>query len=371
MEIQNMKRVHSPIFKMIPIFFIVSSFVSAGDITSISAYQMMSEAPSNSRTYLWTGAVNAVVGPDTQNWNRPVIESWGIGSRYPDHNVKPYSETDPGFNGPNGESYGIEIEFGDMTIQPRSPGSKNVRFYTDFGQTGISGSGPDRAEMHIHSTLKSLNVTEGSTIWVGWSEYYTNLDRNRMSTVFQFRNQPNVDELAESGFTQEEIAALIAGGYNQGGPATAIETKSEGGQLHYHFAVRSGAPTTWTIPENHKHTRTAHIETGKWYDFIVKLKYSQNNDGMFKIWAYEKGSQPVYEVTDTPEWSFIGPTMYNYPSGYSNPIPQMEFRFGVYRYNAKNATDITASDRYMTKYAGPMRIWVGTDDSGYDEVKPR
>jgi len=356
---------------MIPVFVMGSSYSMAGDSTAISAYQMMSDIPSNSRTFLWNRAVNSSVGPSTQNWNRPLVEEWGIGSRYPDHNVKLYSDTDPGFSGPNGESYGIEIEFSDTTISPRSPGSKNIRFYTDFGQTGISGSGPDRAEMHISSTLKSLKVAEGSTVWVGWSEYYSHLDKNRMSTVFQFRNQPNINELEENGFTQEEIDELVAGGYNQGGPATAIEVKPEGNQLHHHFAVRSGTPMDWTIPASQKHTRSAHIETGKWYDFVVKLKYSQNADGDFKVWVYEKGSQSKYAVTDTPEWNFNGPTMYTYPSGYNKPVPRMEFRFGVYRYNAKNATDITESDRYMTKYAGPMRLWVGDNESGYDAVKPR
>jgi hypothetical protein len=363
-------RTTTAIFLLLFLSFLGTS-VFAGDATAVFAYQMMSEAPTNFKTFLWTGQVNAAVGPTTQNWNMPVIERWGVGSRYPDHNVQPYSLTDPGFSGPNGESYGIEIEFGDTTIAPRSPKSKNVRFYTDFGQTGITGSGPDRAEVHIHSTLESLDVVEGISIWLGWSEYFTHLDRKRMSTLFQFRNQPNTNELANDGFTQEQIESLVEGGYTSGGPATAIEAKPINAGLHYHFATRSGTPLNWTIPDGHTHTRTAEIETGKWYDIIVQIKYSQNSDGRFRVWLYEANNQHTYTVTDNPEWEYLGATMYKYPDYYNKPIPRMEFRTGVYRYNAKNATDITEDDRFMVKYMGPFRLWVGDGDNGFDKVKPR
>jgi hypothetical protein len=178
--------------------------------------------------------------------------------------------------------------------------------------------------------------------------------------------------LSDNGFTTEEINALEAQGIFTGGPASAIEVTPVDNNLHFHFATRVGTPpSSWTIPDDHKHTVSSPIETGKWYDFILQIKYSQNNDGRFRIWMYEPVADSNYAVSDAPEWDFVGSTMYTYPTGYNKSIPSPEFRYGVYRYNAASANDITDQDRYMVKYAGPMRLWVGESDDGFENVKPR
>lgn len=347
----------------------------AGDTTGVIAYQMMSEEKEIKKTYLWNGPVDSQVSPTTKNWNLPkeAIGAWGVGNRSDggEHKVVPYSITDPGFSGPNGESYGIEIEFGNNSIPSRSSDSKNVKFYTDFGQTGITTSGVDRAEVHIRSTLKSMDVKEGETLWIGWSEYYSHVDTARTSTVLQFRNQPSKKVLKNNGFTADEIDALIAEEVHVSGPASAIETKPIDGNLHHHFSIRQGTPTTWNDNERRTHTMDTPIIIGQWYDFIVKMKYAQNDDGYFHVWVYESNKQQNYSVKDDPEWKHNGSTMYTYPSGYRLPIAAPEIRFGVYRYGAKKADNITDNDRYMIKYAGPLRLWVGASEEGFDHVKPR
>ena len=347
--------------------------INAADNTAISAYLMLASEKPNSKTFLWTEPVNAQVSETTQNWNRPITETWGVGNRYPSSSSPAalYSDTDPGFTGPNGEHYGIEIEFGDTTIPPRSPGTKNVRFYTDFGQTGATTSGVDRAEVHIRSTLQALKVQEGDTLWFGWSEYYSHLDKTRVSTVLQFRNQPNTKSLTYNGFSDEEINDLIEQNVHISGPACAIETKPVNGSLHYHFAARTGKPSDWQVPTTRKHTTDFPIETGKWYDFIVQMKYSQSSNGRYRVWIYQPDTDSNYSASDAPEWDHTGSTMYTYPSSYMNEIPSPELRFGVYRYNAVNANDISESNRYMIKYAGPMRLWVGDGEEGFNHVKPR
>ena len=350
---------------------IFSHFSHAGNTSSIDAYMMLSSEPEVFKSFSWDGSNIGVVSASTQNWNQPSAERWGVANtsksdRYP---VQPYSFTDPGFSGPNGESYGIEIEFGDTTFAPRSTGTKNVRFYTDFGQTGIVNSGIDRAEVHIRSTLQQMHVSEGDTIWIGWSEYYTHLDTARSATVFQFRNQPSESSLAYNGFGDQEIAELVALGVTESGPACAVEVKAENGQLHYQFAAREGAPTQWSIPNQHVVNNP--IQTDRWYDFIVKMKYSQGSDGIYEVWLYDPSVNSTYAVTDMPEWLHQGATMYTYPTGYAHEIPSPEFRIGIYRWAAKKANDITQSDRYMTKYLGPLRIWKGDGDEGFEKVKPR
>jgi len=350
----------------------------AGDITAIQAYMMLKEKGSKGdeqyRQYNWTGEMNGTVSAETRNWNRPLFEIWGVSDRYPGTKgmpvpvVQPYSVTDPGFNGPNGEEFGIEVEFGDTSIEPRVAGSKNVRFYTDFGQTNAASIGMTRAEIHIRTTLQKMNIEEGDTLWLGWSEYYTHLDRQKITTVFQFRNQPNETVLAEKGFNQATIDEIVRAELTTGGPATGIITIPIEGELHYQFSIREGAPMNWTLPTERVHTSSFHIEVGKWYDFVVQMKYSQKNDGRFRVWVYERGQNKT--VNSKPNWDFLGSTMYQYPSHFEFPIPSPEIRTGVYRHERMgNDENIEDSDRFMTKFLGPLKLWKGHSDEGFNKVK--
>ncbi|MEP0357611.1 heparin lyase I family protein [Paraglaciecola sp.] len=339
---------------------------AAVDISPIISY--LNSDKSNKKTFLWTGATEGVVSAATQNWNTLSAVDWGVTNRSTDlaEPVKLYADTDPGFSGPNGESYGIEIEVGYVPPEPRSAGSAVVRYYTDFGQSGIVNSGIDRAEIFIQSTLDTMELSEGDTIWVGWSEYYTHLDHHRDTSLFQFRNQSDVYTLADKGFSEEEVLDFFESGLTDGGPAAAVLHKSIDNAAHYRFSVRHGTPANWTFTA---HTLEEPVATGRWYDIIIKLKYSQESDGEYKVWFYDTTkNHSNYSIDDELEWDYAGNTMYDYPDTYS---PTMEFRTGLYRYEAKEALDIDESNRYMTKYMGPTRLWLGSDDEGFDYVKPR
>lgn len=351
------------------------------DITAIEAYMMLKAralTDDQFKVFLWTGQMNGVVSESTRNWNRPLFEIWGVSDRYPgtkgmpSPRVQPYSITDPGFKGPNNESFGVEVEFGDTTIPPREEHSKNVRFYTDFGQTGAVELGMSRAEVHLRNTLQKMNVEEGDTLWLGWSEYYTYLDVGEISTVFQFRNQPTKSVLEERGFNKEEIASIVDAELTVGGPACGIITTPIDGKLYYQFSARDGKPMAWTVPEGNTHISAKPVEIGKWYDFVVQMKYSQKLDGRFRVWVFEYDPFSPYTVGTPPEWDFKGPTMYRYPVGFEFPIPSPEIRTGIYRHERIKSNEVIPSeDRYMVKHLGPLRLWKGVGDEGFDKVKSK
>ena len=369
---------------------VVVTSVNAGISIVTEGYLLLNEKNLHGKTYLWNGAVSNQVSELTQNWNLPYGEGWGVSNRYPlapESNAisaMPYSLTDPGFTGPNGESYGIEVEFGVLDVPPRSQNGRHIRFYTDFGQNGITASGVDRAEVHIRSTLQKLNVKEGSTLWIGWSEYYTYLDTSRFTTIFQFRNQPSVEVLRNNRFSESEISQLLymddtdaelhpllENNYIEGGPACSIATTVVEDNLHYYFEARDGYPQNWSAPIENRHTTSFSIEKNVWYDFVVQMTYSQDESGRYRVWVYESESADQITSESEPEWDYIGPTMYTYPDIFNKDVSSPEIRFGLYRFNAAGADDIDESNRYMNRYVGPMRFWVGENESGFEHVKPR
>ncbi|MEP1554654.1 MAG: heparin lyase I family protein [Paraglaciecola sp.] len=338
---------------------------------SVINYYLSNDEETPLKEFLWNTSTAGTVSPTTQNFNTLSSETIGTLniSTHPTEPVKLYSVTDPGFVGPNGEYYGIEIEYGSGDFV-RSSGTKSVRYYTDFGQTGITSSGVDRAEIHIRDALEKLDVNEGTTLWLGWSEYYISIDKARSATILQFRNQPTEDILRERGLDEAQISELIDLGIHDDGPASAVELEAIDNQAYFKFAVRKGTPGSWTHADSH--LVATPVEIGKWYDFVVKIKYSQGEDGIYQAWFYEANSA-TYSVSDPPEWSYAGNTMYTYPTGYNIEFGAPQLRMGLYRWatKAKHNPNITDDDRYMSKYLGPLRLWVGEGDEGFDMVKPR
>jgi hypothetical protein len=356
----------------------------------------------------WTGPVtNSVSAQSGKNFNELTeYTSWGVGSR---SNQAPYpvltyevseGSSDPVVLGPGGEEYGVETEYGFDTLNDfpegysaqgfplRRPGSKTLRHYMDCGQTGLSATNSiDRSEVHIRSTLESpLKIAEYSSLWIGWSEYYTHLDKSRATTIMQFRNQPTPAILDERNMNYPPYTD-----YTVSGPATEIALMpGADGELHYHFGVREGTPLTWSNPEYEVRTKTLDwpVETGKWYDIVLQIIYRQpnpNNGGRFRVWIYDTsspGNDPaLYSVLDTPEFDLQGSTMYDYPEPPENNPYQVyapEIRWGLYRYNCKaqniqspgTQPEINAQNRYMTKYLGPVKMWSGHHTKGFRIVKP-
>lgn len=367
------------------VFIVLSSLSSYLNISSVPALisDVSAEPISYSKNTVvvfdWTKDTIFKVGIFNKNYNRIKGTDWGIINRSDDmlnEKVLPYRLTDPGMRGPSGESYGIEIEFGDLSIPPRSKGSKSLRHYIDCGQTGFQERGHDRSEVHIRSILSNMGIQENTILWVGWSEYYKNLDEDRISTILQFRNQPSSKLLGLQGISSYEgdIFKKVV----DGGPAFAIELHPALKGLNFHFAVRKGTPNKWKIPAKNKHTINDKIMIGVWYDFVLQIKYSQGNDGFIRVWHSLARDGASSMKLDAPEWSYSGATMYQYPIVNEiqvRPIPSL--RWGVYRYGCKSKylgaayPEINKSNRYMTKYLGPVRFWKGQADEGFKLVRPR
>lgn len=358
----------------------------------------------------WTKNNTNIVSKDTKNYNQlSHYQGWGV-NRRSDRNNNPIltyevseSETNPNFVGPAGEEYGVETEFGfdpkndfpngytAQAFHPRRPNTKTLRHYMDCGQTGLSETNDiDRSEIHIRTTLgkEGLDVAEFSSLWIGWSEYYTHLDESRQTTILQFRNQlAGKKMLEERGLYSEPYIS-----YADGGPATEVTLdKGDDGKLHYHFGSFKGPPKKETrrlIPEQSKTLDWA-VETGKWYDFVVQIIYRQPNSenaGRYRGWVYDTtdptNDPSTYTINDQPSFDLYGPTMYDYPevpAGNTNLPYSPELRWGIYRYNCKaknlfpngnKQAEITELNRYMTKYLGPIKMWKGHDDKGFRIVKP-
>lgn len=325
--------------------------------------------------YDWNEPVTNHIYQDNKNYNKLKSTDWGIGNKSDDirfGHVYPYTYSDPGFSGPNGELYGIELEFSSTLVPPRSANSKTVRHYVDCGQTFFQTEGIDRSEFHIYSTLKDLNISEGSTLWLGWSDYYTHLDKDRLTTVLQFRNQPQYKNLKTFFPNQSDVDKVT-----KGGPAVSIMLKPMLNDLKYVIEVRDGYPYNWTVQKNNKYIFDTPVYTNQWYDFIIQIKYARDNSGYIRIWS-SLSNQSDSLLVSNPNWSYSGPTMYKYPTinGIKiNPSPAL--RWGLYRYNCKlhnidkSCIKINDNNRYMAKHLGPIRFWKGTSNIGFNLVKPR
>lgn len=376
----------------------------------------LAKGPAADFSISWTGETTndvSVIKEEGQNVGKNHNEmlshqDWGVANRNNDDKgpVETYEESDPDLmiHGPGGEEYGVETEYGfdpiyDFDIayegekfEPRSPGTKTVKHYMDCGQTGLldilyNGVGKpyvDRSEIHIRSTLEEIGAEEHKSLWLGWSEYYSYLDKSRATTIMQFRNQPSSAILESRGFDVSAGSEYLD--YIGGGPATGITLQPGGdGELHYYFESRQGTPTPatggWEVLDDRKKMLEQPVKTGVWYDFVVQIIYKQYQDpasseGRFRVWVYDTSdvdnNSKFYSVKDVPQFDISGSTMYTYPSAgdVDNYVTAPQLRWGLYRHNCKYSPEINDSNRYMTKYLGPVKMWVGDSANGFKIVKP-
>lgn len=335
--------------------------------------------PQNVKLLNWTELTVGNISTSSKNYNRIKGNAWGITNRsdiFSPNRVLPYSITDIAMSGPDGEKYGIELEFGSLAIKPRSFNSRSVKHYVDCGQTGFQERGNDRSEMHMRRLFEEMDITEGSSIWLGWSEYYKHLDKTRVSTVLQFRNQPSPVALLKQILIPVNSSVLKS--VVDGGPVIAIELWPDKNDIRYHFAVRRGKPDKWRIPSSNRFTDSNALKKGVWYDFVVNLKYSRTSDGYFRIWHGLASNSKTALTLSNYTWAYYGPTMYQYPTIYGVTVkPEPSLRWGLYRFGCKTASlnagnpPIDGNNRYMTKFLGPVRLWKGESDIGFGFVKPR
>ena len=323
------------------------------------------------------------------------VFDWSSGFEGWHHSSVEYHQLYDGYNG------------GDIRIndsQTRYPGDHSIRFYVNSLQNlkalptcpsnrrkhgTLSNGDPcnpatsskhytnQRAEIGDAGLLvDDLKVKDGSTLWLGWSEYFDNIDRKRNNFTIQFRSQPN-------GVP--------------GGPAAALIINNGRLKLYAPQPKNSSYPTAINSG--------VEIKEKVWYDYVVEIKYSYSTNGRIRVWRKEAGaSSNDFTYDSKPLFEFNGYTMFH-PDGYPNPNSRgridtrPHLRWGVYRdvqkvwyactQNNINRYDIlkercenvssyeyasTLDDEYgiVTKYLGTTRLKVGDlGKEGFDAVKPR
>ena len=250
---------------------------------------------------------------------------------------------------------GARISFG-IESHVRFPGTYSALFYTNsaFEEVCNQNFSAERAEIHANESFQELGVTlgsPGSTVWVGWSEMYTEIDRGFPATIFQFLS-------------------------GEGSPSVSINYYPEAGVVLSRSKYEVQPGVTIFSPEE--------FQENVWYDFIVEMKYSYEDDGYVKVWAYRAGDKSVenYRYRDEPKALIEGPTIHNGMDvvPFQTDVAQKDqgptrLRWGVYRWRSadRKPEDIPEADWLMVKYLGPARIKVGDNlaSQGFEAVKPR
>ena len=252
---------------------------------------------------------------------------------------------------------GSQITFG-ITSHTRFPGTQSARFYTNaaFQEVCNQNFSSERAEIHANEGYASLGVemgSPGSTVWVGWSEMYTHLDRSHSATLFQFLSGEGSPAVSINYYPKHGLVLRKSGFGDAQNPGIVVFSNEE-------------------------------FQENVWYDFVVEMKYSFEEDGYVKVWAYKSGekSPALYAYSDAPSAVINGPTLHNGTTVVppQADVPQRDqgpprFRWGVYRWDSGDLkpSEIDPSEWLMVKYLGPARVKVGDNlnEQGFEAVKAR
>ncbi|MEM6632740.1 MAG: discoidin domain-containing protein [Bacteroidota bacterium] len=230
---------------------------------------------------------------------------------------------------------GASLTYGVLEEQ-RFPGTYSIKHYTNanFLEACNQNVTAERSEVHTLNSYRDLGIGEGTTVWFGWSEKWTELDDSHRMTTMQFRNN-----------------------CGDGSPATQI-MMLPGKRLQ----LVTGAGPVDIIDD------IGFIEEDKWYDFVVEIKYSKGNDGYVKVW--------MHEACSSSEFSYQRPSaqILNNPNMYSDDNCP-DIRWGIYRWESsdKVPSSIQVEDRIVIKYMGPVKLHMGANlgERGFEIVKPK
>ena len=230
---------------------------------------------------------------------------------------------------------GVRVQFGTQR-EIRFPGTYSVELWTNanYEERCNQNFSAERAEISAYGKYRGMGVKEGATLWMGWSEKWTELDESHTTTMLQFRSNCGA-----------------------GSPATQIN-------------LLAGRRLQVRTRNNAKFADIGTIKEDVWYDFVVEIKYSKRNDGYIKVWMYEANNSPdpKYSYNDRPSAVINGPTMLG-----GDNCPHI--RWGVYRHQSgdKRPGQIRPQDRLVVRYLGPSRFKIGNNlaGRGFAAVVPR
>jgi hypothetical protein len=311
---------------------------------------------------------------------------------------------EPGEAIPSGTTHvwPIEMAAGRTPPTPREPGTLSFMFYLDAAAKGFKAIATSKAELHDRRLLINPHGTwpgfgEGDQLWIGWSEYWTHLDKTGLNGLIQFRNQPTAggsiqgtSSLAEQGINVAQEAAFrgitveqLANNINGTGPCCSMAQRSVAGEAHLTFEVRTGScythlPISWV--QNELYTHPTPYQTNTWYDTVIAFKSAQDSTGRIRLWHSKvtNGVRDTPFVIGSPTWEFNGPTEYTYPTVQGIKIRCFpEIRKGHYRFwrqvgggGVLFAEGTADQNRYTRLFEGPRRMFVG-GDQGLSLVDPQ
>jgi len=223
-----------------------------------------------------------------------------------------------------------------VTDQVRFSGTHSVMMYTDANiyATCNQNFSVERCEIWVSEDWRaSGRAQEGNTVWMGWSEKWTDIDESHWATILQFRSN-----------------------CGSGSPATEIYLKPN-------------RVLQLSTRQDPVHKIIGTLQEDVWYDWIVEIKYSKGYDGYIKVWWYQAGNPENYSYSDPPAAQILNnPTMLS-----TDGCPHL--RWGVYRWESGDLTpsQILPADRMAVKYVGPTRWKYGNNlgATGFEAVKPR
>ena len=194
----------------------------------------------------------------------------------------------------------------------------------------------------------------GTTLWLGWSELYTNFDFEHQSTLLQFLH--------------EEFANSVSASIN----------------YHPDRGIYLGVGKAY-----HPILSRSELKENVWYDWIVEFRYSFHElgpeAGRVRIWTYPADDPLSYTYADLPTLTYEGSTLPHSPSspfkGRKRSQDSLHFaihpqlRMGVYRWESgrKHPEEISPENHLFVKYLGPTRLEIGEglEEYGFEAVKPR
>ncbi len=265
--------------------------------------------------------------------NNPLIFDWDQGDNGEGVWVKHINCGIPSQPGGEDNAQGSTVTFG-TTEQVRFPNSHSIKFWTNSNieETCNQNFTAERAEISSDLNQDLLGLAEGSTVWFGWSEIWTELDESHITTLMQFRS--NCDE---------------------GSPATQLN-------------IRPDRMLQIKTLNNPQQQDIGIIREHVWYDFVLEIKYSKESDGYIKVWMQAACSQTEFSYASPSAQILNSPTMFP-----TDDCP--EIRWGIYRHGSgdKIPEEILVQDRMMVKYMGPVKTLSGNNlgQTGFEQVRPR
>ena len=271
------------------------------------------------------------------------------------------------------EQYPIQIEFGVDGKAYNVPKLEQqyglAKLYTDFWLPWANDNTllglrlgrhivPDRSEIHLSRLFSKgspLEVSEGDTVWIGYSQFFTHLDHGCKTTNFQFHHTRGTGPATGIILLPHEDQLFFAVQQRKGPAKPVIDSK---GRITEQWQRIKSTPEHTSIK----------ADTGKWYGMVMEMKYSRNDDGLFRLWIYDHTEGSDFSLNDKPTYERKGNTMY---STSTNGQDKFEIRMGQYRWCRKPPnTPTTSNNRYTNMYLGPIRVHRGEGKDGFYRVHP-